>query len=209
MRMIGWRWLAFFLSLSMTVMLAHELTHHLAARAVCGAWGEMSWSTFSIATGCEDRPWWIATAAGPLLTYALVWGGALWRSPLGLALLFANLPMGRIINVATRSGDELVVGRTLFGDSAAWPAMAVIVALLLAWPLWRGWQRLPRGQRIWAFPALLFLPLFWDLLFKRMLLGRLLPVEPLVWGVPVAILATLALSAFLVMALRPPNSVQR
>lgn len=205
MRMISWRWLAFFLALSMTVMLAHEITHHLTARAVCGAWGEMSWSIFAVAPGCDEagKPWWIATAAGPLLTYALIWIGALWRSPIGLALLFANLPMGRIINIVRRSGDELIVGRALFGDAAAWPAMAVIVALILAWPLWQAWKRLPRGQRLWAFPALLFLPLFWDMLFKRMLLAKLLPAEPVAWGMPVTILATLFVSAALAVVLAP------
>lgn len=202
-RASGWRWLAFFIALSMTVMLAHEITHHLVARAVCGTWGEMTWSTFSIAPACEDKPWWIATAAGPVLTYALIWIGALWRSPMGLALLFANLPMGRIINVITRSGDELIVGRALFGEAAGWPAMAVIVAVILAWPLWQGWQGLPRGRRAWAFPALLFLPLLWDMLFKRMLLSRLLPAEPLAWGMPVTILATLIVSGALTLVLVP------
>jgi hypothetical protein len=201
----GWRWLLFFLALSMTVMLAHELTHHVVARSICGAWGTMSWSTFLIAPGCDKagKPWWIATLAGPLLTYVLIWIGAAWRSPVGLALLFANLPMGRIINVATNSGDEMVVGRVLFGESIAWFVMAVIVTLLLAWPLWQGWRQLPAKHRAWAFPALLFLALLWDLLFKRMLLGRVLPDEPTLWGVPVAIFCVLLVSAVLALVLVP------
>lgn len=204
-RMPGWRWLAFFLSLSMVVMLAHEITHHLVARAVCGAWGSMTWSTFSASPSCEasGRPWWIATAAGPILTYALIWAGALWRSSVGLVLLFANLPMGRIINVVTRRGDELIVGRILFGDSLAWAGIAVVVAAILAWPLWMAWKRLPGNSRFLAFPALLILPLFWDLLFKRMFLSKVLPEEPSLWGMPLTILATLAVSAALTMTFAP------
>lgn len=206
----GWPLLLFFLSLSMVVMLAHELTHHLAARAVCGAWGTITWSIFALSPGCAEagKPWWIATLAGPLLTYALIWVGALWRSPLGLALLFANLPAGRIINVATKSGDELVVGRVLLGEQLAWAAMAVVVAILLGWPLWQAWRRLPHRRRGSIFAALLFLPLFWDLLFKRMLLGRFLPLEPAAWGIPAALIAVLVLAALTAVATLPTRSAK-
>lgn len=194
-------WAAFFIALSASVMLGHELTHHMVARGVCGAWGTMTLSTFRIADGCDTRPWWIATAAGPLLTYALVNIGARWRHPVGLALVFANIPMGRIVNVATKSGDELVVGRALFGETFAWPAMILIAALLLGPALWTAARRLPARRRLGWFAAAMVVPTLWDFTAKRMVMGALLPEAPLLLGVPVAILlffgAMLAASALL------------
>ncbi|MBO0749795.1 MAG: hypothetical protein J2O44_05125 [Porphyrobacter sp.] len=179
----------FFAALSFTVMIAHEMTHHLTARAVCGAWGEMALSTFALAPGCDEagRPWWLATMAGPLLTYALIWIGALWRSQTGLVLLFANLPMGRAMNVIMGGGDELIVGRALFGPAWAWPAMALIVALLLGPPLALAWVRLPQTRRWLWFAGLLLLPLLWDVVSKR-ILALAVADTPMAAGVPIGIL---------------------
>src|ERR1044072_970586 len=53
---------------------AHEFTHHLAGAFVCGQTGRMRLSLFALAGACEPYwPW--TTAAGPLLSYALMWFG--------------------------------------------------------------------------------------------------------------------------------------
>src|SRR5690606_18210466 len=83
--MVSAAWLASF---------AHEFTHHATAAAICGATGRMSLSLFAIDAGCgPDWPW--STAAGPALSYALMWLGIpmlatpRWRLA-GFALVIAN-----------------------------------------------------------------------------------------------------------------------
>ena len=179
-----------FLALSFLVMGLHELTHHFAARAACGAWGVMTLSQFFASENCmaDGRPWWLATLAGPVLTYSLIAIGAAWRSRWGLVLLFANLPLARLATAVGGGGDELMVARLAMGD-AAWPVTIAISAALLAWPLWTAWKRLPERRRALVFAGLLMVPLIWDFTFKRLFLGPLLPAEPSIAGMPIAVLA--------------------
>ncbi len=181
------RLIVFFLALSFLCMGAHELIHHLATRCVCGAWGTMTLSQFFLPPGCETSPWWLATLAGPVLTYVLIWSGMAMRSEFGLLLVFANLPLARAVTVAMRGGDEMVLGRLFIGDAAAWPVVLVISALLLLPPLIWAWRQFPPAGRWWRFVAWLLLPLLWDFVFKRMLLNRALPLLPEQAGVPAVI----------------------
>lgn len=195
--------LLFFITLSFLCMGAHELIHHLTMRAVCGSWGEMTFSQFFLAPGCEQKPWWIATLAGPMLTYGLLWTGLALRSQFGLLLIFANLPLGRAMSVLTRSGDEMLLARLSFGDKA-WPALLAITAILLLPPLVVAYRRLPQRGRWWRFLALLIIPLLWDFAFKRLLLNQFLTVVPgEIGGIPFIILFTYAVAAALLLASRP------
>lgn len=195
--------LLFLAALSWLCLGAHELIHHATGRIVCGTWGGMTLSTFVLPNACPPGAAWIAALAGPALSWALIYAGIALRGPIGLFLIFANLPLARIVTVATGGGDERIVGRALFGDAAAFPAMLAITLLLAVPPLADAWRRLPRRHRIAGFAALLVLPLLWDLFFKRMLLGALLPAEPVWNGVPVAILASHAVAlALLVLGQR-------
>ena len=73
-------WIAAFILLSLACLGARELVHHLAARAVCGEWGTMTFWTFHLADGCEPSGHrLLATLAGPLTTYALMYAGVLSR----------------------------------------------------------------------------------------------------------------------------------
>lgn len=49
------RLILFFIALSFLCLGAHELIHHLTARAVCGAWGTMTLSFFFLAPGWSSR----------------------------------------------------------------------------------------------------------------------------------------------------------
>lgn len=198
------RWLAFFAALSFAVMLAHELTHHLAARLLCGQWGEMTLTRF-VGAACGTVPTWPAVAAGPLLTLALIALGAWWRSPVGLALVFADIPLGRIANVAMRGGDELIVGRALFGERWAWPGIALVVTALLGPSLVKAWTRLPAPHRGPWFAGAMIVPTLWDFAFKRWFLQPLLPEIPVVAGMPVAV-PLLWLGALLLVALTWPRT---
>jgi hypothetical protein len=198
-----------FAALSFLAMGAHELTHHVAGHLVCGEWGEMRLSQFSLPSACltDGRPWWIATLAGPALTYGLIAVGAAWRSRWGLLLVFANLPLARLATVVGGGGDELLVARMALG-SMAWPATILICLALLALPMWATWRRLPERHRAAIFAILLLVPLAWDFVFKRLFLGPLLPDHPTFAGVPVPILACDAIALIVLLAagrVMPPH----
>lgn len=142
---------------------AHEFTHHLVGLALCGPDGRMSLSLFAVADDCGARwPW--TTAAGPALSYVLMWVGMglLLRSPApswwGFALVIANKPLMRLLTAATGGGDEGRLWRTVAPDSSAWLATATVLVLILP-PLWACWRRLPAGRRAWMLPAALLLPM--------------------------------------------------
>jgi len=199
----GARLIFFFLALSFLCMGAHELIHHLTARAACGAWGTMTLSHFYVAPGCETSPWRLATLAGPLLSYALIWAGMAMGSELGLLLVFANLPFARAVTAAMGGGDEMVVARLLIGEGMGWPAVLAFTAALLIPPLIWAWRQFPPRGRWWRYAAWLVLPLLWDFSFKRMLLGQTLPLLPEVAGVPAIIFLFHAVAIGLLLAAWP------
>jgi hypothetical protein len=172
------RFLTAFAALSFLALAAHELIHHIAARLTCGAWGAMTFWQFFLAPGCEvKRTWPFATLAGPMLTHALIWTGVLLicrRNALaGVALIFANLPLARFVTVLIKGGDEMVIGRALVGEGS-WPALLALSVVLIVPPLVIAFRALHHRHRTAIFASFLILPLFWDMLLKRMLLSPLL-----------------------------------
>lgn len=206
------RALAAFLAAQFVLGQAHELAHHLAARVVCGAWGTMTFDFFFLPEGGAGRPaalW--ATFAGPALTYVLILlGGFLLgrgAARAGLLLVFANLPLGRLAGALSGHGDELVLARAWLGGPWAWPLVAALALALLLPPLAQAWRALPRPGRPGAFAALLVLPLFADLLLKRVLLAPLLVrlPGPAAFGLPAfLILVDLAFAATAALLLWTP-----
>ena len=91
-------------ALSWLASFAHEFTHHATGAFLCGGVGRMSLSLFANTADCGARwPW--TTAAGPALSYALMWLGMLLvvrgRDPWwGFALVIANKPLLLAINNA-------------------------------------------------------------------------------------------------------------
>ena len=195
---LGGRWIATFVLLSLVCLGAHELVHHLAARALCGEWGTMTFWTFYLADGCEPTgPVLFATLAGPLTTYALMYAGLALivrgRKLAGTTLVLANLPLARFVTVLMRGGDEMVLGRAWIGGDAAWPVLMTITVVLLAPPVIAAWRAIENRRKPLLFAALLILPLFVDMLIKRMLLARALDAWPAdVAGIPVLFLLVMA-----------------
>jgi hypothetical protein len=202
------RFLTAFAALSFLVMAAHELVHHLTARVACGAWGQMTFWQFFIDPGCmETRVWLFSTLAGPVLTHALIWTGALLilrgRALAGIALVFANLPLARIVTVLMKGGDEMVLGRTLVGDGS-WLPILVLTFVLVVPPLVITYRAICQRHRVAVFTAFLMLPMFWDALLKRLLLTRLLDVvADEVYGIPVLIIGTWIVAGSLLLFLWP------
>lgn len=181
---------------------AHELVHHGVARLTCGAWGTMTFSTFQLAEGCapSGMPL-LATLAGPLLTYALMYAGvvliARGRPLAGLTLALANLPLARFVTVLMRGGDEMVLGRAWIGGDAAWPVLMAVTVALLATPLVMSWRAIANRRRAAWFAGLLIVPLFIDMLVKRVVLARALEAWPAaVAGVPLLFVLTVAIAGF-------------
>jgi hypothetical protein len=92
---------------------AHELTHHFVGRLVCGSFGYMTFNRLWT-KDCFPVEL-IAIAAGPLLSYSLMWLGLfiLLNSNkyvlFGYALIFANGPGARLIT-SFIGGDESYFG---------------------------------------------------------------------------------------------------
>jgi hypothetical protein len=169
---ITWRNAVLFLLAAFLFGQAHEFSHHLSGRAVCGAWGEMSFGLFAIAA-CPAELRFLPTLIGPLFTNTLILLGA-WlvlrgATRPGLLLVFANLPLGRIASVLTR-GDELVVANQFLAPTPARAGSIALTLLVLGPALAVAWRGMARGQRSWLFPVLLLLPLASDALSKRAVL---------------------------------------
>ena len=141
---------------------SHEFTHHLAASLVCGDVGRMSLNRFVLAGGCTG-PWPISTAAGPALSYLMMWVGA-WivrqgRRPLfGLALVVAYVPFLRLLTAAMGGGDEGVLMRLWSPAHARWLAPALVLALMLP-PLAVCYRALAKHRRGRMFLAAFLLPI--------------------------------------------------
>lgn len=141
---------------------SHEVTHHLTAALVCGDVGRMSLNRFVLAGGCTG-PWPISTAAGPALSYLMMWIGA-WivrdgRKPLfGLALVVAYVPFLRLLTAAMGGGDEGVLMRLWSPMHARWLAPVLVLALVLP-PLLVCYRALADRRRGRMFLAAFLLPI--------------------------------------------------
>ena len=153
------------LSMALMVWVAsfsHEFTHHLTAALVCDDVGRMSLNRFVVDSGC-DRWWPISTAAGPALSYLMMWLGAwlVWsgRKPLfGFALVVAYIPFLRLLTAAMGGGDEGVLMRLWSPAHGRWLALALVLALTLP-PLTVCYRALLNRRRTWVFLAAFLLPI--------------------------------------------------
>jgi hypothetical protein len=146
---------------------AHEFTHHFVGAAVCGGWGQKTFGTFTLADGCGDNPlrFW-ATAAGPLFTFALLWVGwfLLTRQEaakrwFGFTLIFANVPINRMLIALLGHNDEQWMARQMYPDSK----LAFWIVILIVWgcclpPLIAAWRAIENGRRWQWFAGFYILP---------------------------------------------------
>jgi hypothetical protein len=149
-------------ALSWLASFAHEFTHHATGAFLCGGVGRMSLSLFANAGDCGDRwPW--TTAAGPALSYILMWlgmalvlrGRHVWW---GFALVIANKPVLRLITALAGGGDEGVLWDLVSPQHGRWIASATVLALSLP-PLWACWRALVPRRRLATFIGALLLPM--------------------------------------------------
>jgi len=141
---------------------AHEFTHHATGAWLCGAPRRMSLSLFALDNACDARwPW--TTAAGPILSYVLMYVGMVLvmraRDPWwGFALVIANKPFLRLLTAAMGGGDEGVLWDLFDPTMGRWLATATVLALSLP-PLWACWRALKPRHRGRVFAAAFVLPM--------------------------------------------------
>jgi hypothetical protein len=111
-----------FLLLTIVMFELHETAHIVVGRIICGCWGIRDFNVWALCNECDkSHPlYWIATLAGPVFSFVLMWVGMHWLSSsnlstkaIGFSFIFANIPFGRISEVFKGAGDEMVVTRHL------------------------------------------------------------------------------------------------
>ena len=205
---LNWQYLAAFLLLEFICMQAHVIIHHLTGSLVCGEWGAMTFTVFTLSGNCfETNPLaLLATAAGPALSYFLMWTGMFFllrgeQSLFGFSLIFANLPFARFVTVLMKGGDEMVIARRFLGDES-WAIILCLTVLMLLPPLATAFKSIGNRRRWLIFSVFLLLPLLFDGVLKRVLLEPLInrwemTATP-VFGIPlfIVIVDVIALTAF-------------
>lgn len=193
---------------------AHEFTHHATGAWLCGAPGRMSLSLFALDAACGRRwPW--TTAAGPALSYALMFVGMAWIARAmrrgedpwwGFALVIANKPFLRLFTTAMGGGDEGVLWDLVAPDAGRWLATATVLALSLA-PMIACLRALAPRHRGRVFAAAFLLPmlpllpvpfvdraLFGGWIDGSVAMPAAFGVPWAVWGVEAAVVAALMLA---------------
>ncbi len=165
-------------------------------------------SSFTFADGCDANPLrFLATAAGPLFTFALMWVGALMlRSEeseekyIGYALIFENFPINRMLCVLLGWNDEQYMAQQLYGDSRAayWTAV-ILVWLFCLPPLVAAFRVLENRRRTVWFAGFFILPfvfiiLFAGLFLENFMLGSQKVLARPVLGIPILLLVVEAAS---------------
>ena len=173
---INWKYCLAFYCLTMLYSSLHELTHHFVGYVVCGEWGYKTFNYFS--TACEASPiTFIATYAGPIFTFTMMWVGAYFlkrksSSPfqrqLSFALIFAQMPLQRMVMCFFKTNDEYYASSQIFGHTA----LVYWLVILSIWvccvpPLITAYKAIKNKNRIawFLFYAFLFPYLLWGPIF--------------------------------------------
>lgn len=173
---ITWKYCLAFYCMVMLYSSLHELVHHFAGYLVCGAWGYKTFNYFS--TACEASPvTFLATYAGPVFSFAMMWIGAFFLKKknasahtrqLSFALIFAQLPLQRMITPFFKMNDEYYATASLFGHTAwvYWTVLIVVWACCVP-PLITAFRAIQNEKRIfwYLFYLLLFPYLLWGPVF--------------------------------------------
>jgi hypothetical protein len=184
--------------------ISHELAHHVAGFLLCGAWGYKTFNSFNLVAGCtQNHPhtYWLPTLVGPVLfNYVPMWiGFACMRRAdagsklFGVTLVFATLPIFRIVFSVLHANDEPWIVRQLFGQSqTAFWLMNVAIWLVTIPPLLLAWKTMQNRHRLLLFLFfLLAVPIFVGFVFGNVLENMITKQHILsdtLWGMPYLVL---------------------
>jgi hypothetical protein len=164
-------------------MEAHEISHFIIGKIVCGCWPvTRDFNAWSI---CECELGHYATAAGPIFSMTLAWIGMFMlnsssstKQSFGFALIWANVPQARIMTVLMGGGDEGVVLRELTHGTALHPyfrLIAIVIVLIMALPPIVASFRAVKNKRGWLYNiGFMILPMVVFGAYGFVLLNRLL-----------------------------------
>ncbi len=199
-----------FLFLTILCGTSHEFVHHFVGAAICGCFGYKTFNSFELCEGCvAANPFWsVATMAGPLFTFGLLWWGLYQlkkidqkKKQLGFALIFANFPINRIAFAFMGFNDEQYVAAVLFGNdnTAAFWITNLIVCLFTVPPLYYAYKAIDQKHRLLWFIGFFTLPFVFVILFAGFFLEEWLLLEKqwlsqTIIGIPFLILLVEVLS---------------
>ena len=198
------RYLLAFILLLLVMMEMHEIVHISVGWMICGCWGPRDFNVWELCDACEksETLGWIATMAGPLFSFALMWLGMFWLSSVnskkvavGFSLIFSNIPFGRITTVMMGGGDEMVVVRHFMAADFSRIQMicgGTLIVLALGVPPIVKAFRIIQNKRAWIYiVGFLTLPLLFLLVYTLIGLNTLLVsgflASPWIMGTPVLI----------------------
>lgn len=154
-------------------------------RWICGCWGLRDFNAWELCKGCsEANPMAIiATFAGPIFTFLMIWIGAFWlmqssnerKKAMGFSLIFANMPFAKILTASLGGGDEVWgLNQLLNNHSWAWSLGLFIIVSITVFPLWKAYHFIQNKHKIGLFLLFFLAPTFIDLLAVVGLLNTLL-----------------------------------
>ncbi len=202
---ITWRYVIAFIALNLVMMELHEQVHIQVGKIVCGCYGERDFNVWRTCAQCS-RPSlaYLATSAGPLFSYTMIWLGAWWlmkatageKRTFGFSLIFANVPFARIFTALLGGGDEKIVLTFVFADSLNLATVKIlaggIVLLFCLPPLVIALRNMLNKQRLWYFVGFNILPLVFGLIYVFIFLNGLLTrgffSSPILLGTPTLIM---------------------
>ncbi len=170
---ITWKYCLAFYCMIMLYSSLHELIHHFAGYLVCGAWGYKTFNYFQ--TACEANAIsYLATYAGPLFSFSMMWVGAYllnrkdaspYKQQFAFALIFAQMPLQRMIMCFFKMNDEYYASSKLFGKTeAVYWTVIIAVWICCVPPLIKAYKAIENKNRLWWF-------LFYLVLFPYLLWG--------------------------------------
>lgn len=184
---ITWKYAIAFIALDLVMMELHEQAHIQVGRMICGCYGERDFNVWHSCAECTHPALaYLATLAGPLFTYAMIWLGAWWltksesseKRTIGFSLVFANMAFARIFTALIGGGDEITVLKYGFADSLNITAVkklgAVIVLLFCMPPLIIALKNISNERRLWYFAGFSILPMLFGLFYVFIFLNGLL-----------------------------------
>jgi hypothetical protein len=213
------KYIVTFLLLVIVMLEVHEIVHITVGRIICGSWGTRDFNVWSLCEGCQEKHplSWLSTFAGPLFSFMLMWVGLFWlhavnakKKALGFALIFSNIPFGRISRAMMGSGDEMVVTQHLFKNSFSNTQLIIIcsaVVLVAGLPPIIVAYKVLTNKRKWIYIiGYLTLPIAFILTYVLNVLNSLLNrgflSAPGVMGTPLLITVHTCIASLLLIILR-------
>lgn len=175
-----------FVSLVFVLHELHEIVHTTVGRLICGCWGKRDFNVWTLCEGCGQgsKIGLVATLAGPVFTYFIIWRGYFLLKntedslkSLGLSLIFGSMPFARLLSVVLNASDETYILRKLGLKSLEANVIGTVLTFLILWvPLKAAYTTIKNKNRLLWFSGFLVLPVVIDLLvvlgFLNMLLSK-------------------------------------